>query len=106
MISKEKRVNSVLFQRIMKDGRVIHSPFFIFRYLDQNPPQYSFVVPKSLSKKATFRNSKRRIGYNILKNIDILGGSGVFFYKKDGISVETSILKEDIIKILKKVKKL
>lgn len=106
MISKEKRVNSVLFQRIMKDGKVIHSPFFIFRYLNQENPQYSFVVPKSLSKKAVFRNSKRRIGYNILKNMDILGGAGVFFYKKDGVLAETAILKDDIIKIFKKVKKL
>ncbi|ETB64091.1 TPA: hypothetical protein DIC38_00770 [Candidatus Nomurabacteria bacterium] len=106
MISKKKRVNSALFQKVMKKGRVIHSPFFIFRYLDQENPQYSFVVPKSLSKRAVFRNQKRRIGYNILKNIDILGGVGIFFYKKDGVLVETNILKDDIIKILKKVKKL
>lgn len=106
MISKEKRVNSVLFQNIMKNGRVIHSPFFIFRYIEQETPQYSFVVPKNISKKAIFRNSKRRIGYNILKNISILSGAGIFFYKKDGVLSETSILKDDIIKILKKTKKL
>ncbi len=106
MISKEKRVNSVLFQQVMKEGRVIHSPFFIFRYLDQKNSQYSFVVPKSLSKKAVFRNQKRRIGYNILKNLDILGGLGIFFYKKDGIMTEKDFLKDDIVKLLKRVKKL
>ncbi len=107
MISKKHRVNKALFDQIFKGGSVVHSPIFMFKYLKnlENKGFYSFVVPKTVAKSAVKRNSLRRKGYNMLRNIGILGGvSGVFFYKKGTSGAQTQEIKESIELILKNIK--
>ena len=65
---------------------------------------YAFVAPKKIAKTATKRNSLRRKGYNIIRNYELRPLSGVFFYKKEALSVDTQDLKQDIDIILSKIK--
>ena len=107
MISKKNRVNKDLFNKIFKEGSIIHSPIFLFKYTKnlENKGLYSFVVPKTVAKSAVKRNSLRRKGYNSLRNIGIIGGiSGIFFYKKGTSGVLTTEIKESIELTLKKIK--
>lgn len=84
----------------MKKGVIIHSPFFIFRYLKQKTPQYAFVVPKNLTKSAILRVKLRRLGYNSIKDIDLPHCAGIFFYK----NVKNLDFKGDILKTLDKIR--
>jgi len=74
VISKKHRVNKGLFDEIFKQGKVIHSPIFLFKFIKnlENKGFFSFVVPKTVAKSAVKRNALRRKGYNTLKNIGIL----------------------------------
>lgn len=99
MLSKNNRVNKALFNDIMKNGVVIHSPVFLFRYVKsfENKANFAFVVPKAVARGAILRNKKRRQGYNSLKKHMIQGFSGIFFYKKgSGDATFTQI--EDSVK--------
>jgi ribonuclease P protein component len=104
MLSKKKRVTKDLFQAIMKSGKVIQSPFFIFRYIKQNPPNYAFVAPKSIAKTATERNKLRRRGYNSLSLMVKIPLAGIFFYKKEAKNATFKEIKEDIGDLLSKIK--
>ncbi len=90
----------------MKNGKIFHSPFFVFYYYNSPTPQYSFVVPKKILNRAVKRNQYRRNGYNILRSLkNIKTGSGIFFFKKEALKVINSKLKNDIEILLKKIKK-
>jgi len=104
MLSKNKRVTKDIFQTISKKGNIISGSFFLFRYVSFDRPAYAFVVAKKIASKAIKRNSLRRTGYNILRNYDLKHCAGVFFYKKEALSVSQIELKNDIEFILKKIK--
>jgi RNase P protein component len=104
MLSKNKRVTKELFQKIMNTGGSLSSPFFVFRYLYGDRPQYAFVAPKSVAKRAVDRNKLRRIGYNTLNSYTLKNFLGIFFYKKQGKNASTQEIKEDIVSILKRLK--
>lgn len=107
MISKKHRVNKDLFDKIFKQGVMIHSPIFMFKYIKslENKGLFAFVAPKTVAKSAVKRNSLRRKGYNSLRNIGILTGiSGVFFYKKGSEGANSKEIKESIELILKNIK--
>ncbi len=87
----------------MNKGVIIHSPFFIFRYLKQKTPQYAFVAPKTFVKSGVLRNKLRRKGYNVLKTVDLPLCAGIFFYKKEGLQDKNLDFKGDILNILKKI---
>ncbi len=103
MLPKRKRINKALFQEIIKKGNVIHSPFFIFRYIKQKTAQYAFVAPKSVGKSAVLRGKLRRTGYNCIKTLNLPFCAGIFFYKKTATNQENAILKADILSILGKI---
>ncbi len=104
MLPKNKRIGKVLFQEVLKTGRTISSPFFVFRYIPQKTPQYAFVVPKSVAKKAVDRNKLRRQGYNTLYSIILPLVVGIFFYKKTAKTAENVDIKGDILTILNKIR--
>jgi len=104
MLPKNKRVTKELFQRIMKTGGSLASPFFSFRYINSDKPQYAFVAPKSVAKRAVDRNKLRRIGYNNLNSFTLKNISGIFFYKKQGKNVSSQEIKKDIENLLKRIK--
>ncbi len=103
MLPKKKRVTKDLFQSIMKAGKVIQSPLFVFRYISSTTPRYAFVVSKTVVKQAVLRNRLRRKGYNALsqypKTPSIMG---IFFYKKTAKDAVFHDIKKDIGNILDK----
>jgi len=103
MLPKKKRITKALFQTIMKNGKVIHSPLFLFRYIKHSTPAYAFVVPKTVAKGAVARNSLRRKGYGGLRAFPLKPIAGVFFYKKHSGVASHSQLAENITQILSKI---
>lgn len=87
----------------MKIGVILNNPYFTFRYIKQEIPQYSFVVPKKIQKNAILRNKFRRIGYNFIKKNEQKPVAGIFFYKKEAFIDKSGIGKE-ITSILNKIK--
>lgn len=100
MFSKKKRVTKELFQAIMKQGKILSGSLFVFRYIEQNNPQYAFVAPKSVAKQAVDRNRLRRLGFNGLKVLPINSCAGIFFYKKEAKTASFKEIKDDIKSIL------
>lgn len=104
MIPKKNRINKGLFIKVFKKNEIIYSPIFMFKYIitPRKKGAFSFIVPKSVEKKATKRNFLKRKGYNSLREIGIRNGiAGVFFYKKDSSSTKTKEIKESINLIFK-----
>lgn len=104
MLPKKKRLTKESFQTLMKGGKILSTKLFLFYYLKNNTPQYTFVAPKKTFKNAVKRNKFRRTGYNILRLIPLKSGSGIFIYKEQAINAKNQEIKEDIISILKKAK--
>lgn len=104
MLPRKKRVTKELFNLIMKKGKVTQGSLFLFRYISQPSPQYAFVVPKNIAKKATQRNSLRRRGYSAISSNEVKGSAGVFFYKKEGKEASFEEISSDIKSILTKNK--
>jgi ribonuclease P protein component len=103
MFLKKKKVTKELFGQIMKKGAVFAGSFFVFRvFVNLNLPQYAFVVPKSMAKKAVIRNKLRRRGYSALRAFSVKNSQGIFFYKKNDIEIPFDKLKNDIDFLLKK----
>ncbi len=102
MLPKNKRITKATFQSLMKERRVFSTDFFLFYLRKSEFPQYAFVAPKGIFKKAVKRNKIRRLGYNILRVLPLKQGTGIFIYKKQALSATREQLKEDIIYILNK----
>ncbi len=105
MFSKKKRVNKELFNTIMKEGRMLSTPLFTFKYLS-GEPVFAVVAPKSVAKKATLRNALRRRGYAVLRSFSPTANNGLLFYKKQAITASLEDIKQDIGNVLKKSKSL
>ncbi len=108
MTPKKRRVTKSLFGVIMKNGLLIHSPFFTLRYIkDPSVASYNLAVvaPKSVAKTAVLRNSLRRRGYRALLGVNIPQGVvGAIFYKKQAIDIPFPELLEDLNTLFSKIK--
>ena len=102
MLPKKKRVTKEAFRVLMKEGKTLSTPFFLFYYKKSDLPQFVFVAPKNTFKNAVKRNKWRRIGYNILRSLPQKAGQGIFVYKKPVITAKSEEIKENIVFILKK----
>lgn len=102
MLPKKKRVTKEDFHTILKGGKSLSTQLFLFHYKRNGLPQYSFVAPKKPFKNAVLRNKWRRMGYNIIRNLPLESGSGIFIYKKQAILASQEQIKNDIISILNK----
>lgn len=103
MLPKIKRITKEDFLFIIKNGKILHGSFFYLKYINSEKPKYSFVFPKTLSKKAVVRNKYRRLGYNILLKTKLKPIWGIFFYKKESISAQKDEIERDVLDILNKV---
>lgn len=104
MLPKRKRVTKDLFSHIMKNGRVLSSPLFTLRYINQKTPQYAFVAPKTIIKQAVSRNKLRRKGYAVLSQTKTLPNVlGVFFYKKQANTASFLDIRTDIEALINKI---
>ncbi len=87
MISKKQRVSHKEVELLFKQGKRLGTPFFNVRYrLDTEVVKCAVIVPKSISKKATTRNSIRRRWYGTLDLFlsKITKGIYVFTLTKEG----------------------
>ncbi|MEK7572736.1 MAG: ribonuclease P protein component [Patescibacteria group bacterium] len=107
MLPKKNRAGKKAVEKIFKDGIFIDSNNLNLKYILENnatPPQISFIVPKTIEKKAVRRNYLRRCGYIILKkyfNKIPNGFLGVFIFKKYQNNILT--LENEIKIILNKI---
>ena len=104
MLSKKKRITKELFQKIMKNGGTLSGSLFTFRYMTSFTPQYAFVAPKAIVKKAPPRNKLRRQGYAALRSFPLKPCAGIFFYKKESKNATFAEIKADIAKIIQKIR--
>lgn len=108
MISKNRRVTKGLFDSVIKEGNVLHSPFFMLKYkafLEKDTYKLAFVAPKSVAKLASVRNSLRRQGYRAICNTDLKKGFiYIVFYKKQAKEATFQEIKEDLSKLFIKIK--
>jgi ribonuclease P protein component len=102
MLPKEKRVTKEDFSVLLKEGKTFSTQLFLFYYIKSKTPKYAFVAPKNLFKKATKRNKYRRIGYNIIRIINLKQGTGVFIYKKQALNATQAEIKDNVLFIFKK----
>lgn len=103
MLSKKKRTTKENFQEVIDKGKILHGSFFYFKYIKNKKPKFSFVLPKSISKKAILRNKYRRLGYNILLKTKLKPVWGIFFYKKDSLKVKKEEIEKDLLNILNNI---
>ena len=108
MLPKKNRVSTKEVEEIFKEGRLLFSPSFTFKYIKNKEKRIkiSFIAPKSVAKLAVTRNLLRRRGYavfekNIKLPLSIQGLTGVFIFKK--YQDDVSIIENEIEKILIKI---
>lgn len=107
MLPKKNRADKKTVEKVFKKGHFVNSPNLNFKFIlynNSNTSRISFVVPKSVSKKAVGRNRLRRRGYNALEKYIKqfpLGLVGVFVFKK--LQEDTPILEDEIKNILDQI---
>ncbi|TSC77973.1 MAG: hypothetical protein G01um101424_107 [Parcubacteria group bacterium Gr01-1014_24] len=107
MLAKKNRASKKDIDFIFKDGKFLTSPNLTFKFILNNNssiPRISFIVPKTVSKKAVNRNLLRRHGYAVLKkyiNKFPTRLLGVFVFKK--YQADILIIENEIKNILDKI---
>ena len=83
----EKRIHSEDFDKVLKKGKITHSPLFSLSYLklEDQSQAFAVVASKKVSKKAVIRNRNKRRVRHILKKIasNLPSGAYAVFIKKD-----------------------
>lgn len=69
MFPKKNRVEKKLVEKIFKEGEFLNSPNLTLKFIKKETkiPQFSFIAPKTVSKRAVDRNLLRRRGYSALR---------------------------------------
>ncbi len=108
MISKNRRVTKGLFDSVIKEGNVLHSPFFMLKYKafsDKDVYKLAFVAPKAVAKLASKRNSLRRQGYRAISCVNLKKGFVyIVFYKKQAKEASFEQIKGDLSELFLKIK--
>jgi ribonuclease P protein component len=108
MLNKKLRVSKEAFNSAFKKSRIISSPIFLFRFHKEDnnqPSKFSFVVSKSVSKKAVVRNLLKRRGYaSVRNNLDKIKKSYIcsFSFKKGSESATFREISGEVASLLKK----
>jgi len=109
MLPKKNRADKKTIEKIFKKSIFIGSHSLNLKYFfnkDNISPRVSFIVPKTVEKKATERNFLRRKGYLILEKYwnkipnDFVG---VFIFNKQKEKKLLEVIEEDIKIILNKI---
>lgn len=107
MLPKKNRADKKALDKIFKEGKFFTFPDLTFKFLlekNSKPSRISFIVPKTVAKKAVTRNSLRRKGYIALEPYISqfpLGLTGAFVFKK--LVSDTLIIQNEIKNILNKL---
>ena len=115
MLPQKNRIPKLLFETALKRTKVIQGQYFKLRFLGvknlsaqagKKQSQFSFITPKTVSKKAVQRNLLRRRGYSIIqKNLKNIKNPllAFFFFNKDATGATYKELEADIMSLLKKI---
>jgi ribonuclease P protein component len=92
MLPKKNRNDRKNIEQIFKSGNFVNSPNLTFKFIKTHSSEkkMSFIVPKTVSKKAVVRNLLRRRGYVALKkhfNEFPSGILGVFIFGKKSAEI-------------------
>ncbi len=102
MLSKNKKVNTILFKEILKFGK---KDFFKYFYIvktenkNQENSHITFVAPKKQFKKAVERNNIKRKCFSAIDNLYSSIPSSlniIFFLKKEILELNSQELKKEI----------
>lgn len=108
MLPSSHRVSRTLFEKTMKESKVLHTPHLSVRIglsSEQSPStplgtsRFSFIISKKVDKRATKRNSIRRKGYVSLAHLmnEVKPGIvGLFFAKKGAEALSQADLEQEI----------
>ena len=107
MLSKSRRVDTSLFEELMKAGKGANSGSLSAKYLkkDGQKSRFSFVISGKVEKTAVIRNLFKRRGRSIIKKHigEIKDGYWVaFFAKKGAEKLSFAKLEAEILEILSK----
>ena len=109
MLAKKNKIDTSLFKEVMKSGKAYYFDCFSIRVLkkaDLKNSRIAFVAPKKQFKKAVERNSAKRKGFNIIKNLyeEITPAYAlIFFLKKEAEQLTFDDFQKEIISALKRV---
>ena len=110
MLTKSKRLRSLEVEQVMKTGRSVRSTHLQVKFVAlPNPLRSAAVVPKSLVRKATMRNSLRRALYralaaqNMAQNKANVTGGAVFFVRLVPKERPVAVFTEEITSLLSKL---
>ena len=109
MIPHRLKVPKDLITQVLKRGSFVTGEYITARFLvveDQKKSRFTVVVTKKVSKLAVDRHFNQRIIYQIIQ--DILpetkpGFNVLIFPKKDLRDVDYKVLKEETLKVFKKI---
>lgn len=106
MLTKSKRLRSIEVEQVMKTGRSARSAHLQVKFVSTSAPLRSAaVVPKSLARKATGRNSLRRALYRAIAASDtsLCRGNAVFFVRAIPKEKAAATFAEELIQLLPKL---
>ena len=106
MLKKSKRLRSNEVEQVMKNGRSLRSTHLQVKFA---PTGLSFrsaaVVPKSIARKATARNTLRRALYRALltTNTSTCKGNAVFFVRSVPKEKSAAVFAEELTQLTTKL---
>jgi ribonuclease P protein component len=107
MLSKNRRVSKSLFDKVLKEGSIIHGQLLTLRFSPKSEDIYShiaIVAPKSVAKSAVERNKLRRRGYSAVASFSVPPSISIFFFKKEAKNASVKDLSLDMEMLLKRSK--
>jgi ribonuclease P protein component len=82
MLSRSQRLTIPLFQKVIDEGRLFHSPFFSAKMIKvPGESRFAIAVSKKLAKNATERNKIRRRVYSALRTLPLRGVHAILMPK-------------------------
>ncbi len=106
MLNKRKRLRAAEVEQVMKAGKSARSPHLQVKFVSSALSLRSAaVVPKSLARKATARNTLRRALYRALEAVDTSSskGNAVFFVRLVPKEKPAAVFSEELMQLLSKV---
>jgi len=102
MLSRSQRLRAHEVVEVLARGRSVRLGGLQVKFLPAHEPLRSAaVVPKSVVRKATKRNSLRRALYRALAEVGARQGRAVFLLR--ALPPNTSALREDLMQLLPKL---
>lgn len=92
MLPPKHRLSGKQFPQIKKQGQKLHQTFFGVTYLPhQSVPKFGFVVSTKISKKATQRNTiKRLLRVAVSTHLKLSPSANIIFFANKNILNQTS----------------